>query len=198
METPQNSHWQVGKRILRYIVGTTGYEILYSKANNFGLIGYTDSDFASSIDDRKSTSGYIFHFGSGVVSWASKKQPIVTISLAEAEYVVATSTACQAVWMRRILFDLHHHQEEPTPILCDNKSTIALSKNHVFRKRSKHIDTRYHFIRELVNNGEIYLEFYKSENQLVDIFTKALPKNNFENLQEQLGITDARFVNDRN
>jgi hypothetical protein len=100
MESPQNSHWQVGKRILRYIAGTTGYGILYSKANNFGLIGYTDSDFAGSIDDRKSTFRYIFHLGSGAVSWASKKQPIVTISSAEAEYVAATSTACQAVWMR--------------------------------------------------------------------------------------------------
>ena len=73
MESPQNSHWQVGKRILRYIVGTTGYGILYSKANNFGLIGYTDSDFANSIDDRNSSFGYIFHLGLGTMSWASKK-----------------------------------------------------------------------------------------------------------------------------
>ena len=100
--------------------------------------------------------------------------------------------------MRQILFDLHHHQEEPTPILCDNKSTIALSKNHVFHKRSKHIDTRYHFIRELVNNGEIYLEFCKFEDQLVDIFSKPLPKNNFEYQREKLGITDEKFVNDKN
>ena len=183
---------------MRYVVGTIGYGILYSKANNFGLIGYTDSDFAGNIDDRKSTSGYIFHIGLGAVSWASKKQPIVTISSAEAEYVAATSTACQVVWMRRVLLDLQHNHEEPTPILCDNKSTIALSKNHVFHKRSKHIDTRYHFIRELVNNGEIYLEFCKSEDQLADIFTKALPKSNFEYLREKLGIIDVKFVNGKN
>ena len=73
MESPQNSHWQVGKRILRYVAGTIGYGILYSKANNSCLIGYTDSDFAGNIDDRKSTSRYIFHFGSRAVSWASKK-----------------------------------------------------------------------------------------------------------------------------
>lgn len=119
---------------MRYIAVITGYGILYSKANKFGLIGYTDSDFAGSIDDKKSTLGYIFHLGLGAVSWASKKQPVVTISSAEVEYVAATSTACQAVWMRQILFDLHHHQEEPTPILCDNKSAIALPKNHVFHK----------------------------------------------------------------
>ena len=120
METLKSTHWQAGKRILRYIAGTTK------------LIGYTDSDFAGSIDDRKSTSGYVFIFGLGSVAWASKKQPIVTLSSIEAEYVAATTTACQTVWMRRTLSELQYEQNEPTPIFCDNKSTIALSRNHVF------------------------------------------------------------------
>ena len=102
MESPKDSHWQVGKRILRYVSGTKDLGIMYSTSENFKLIGYTDSDNGGSIDDRKSTSGYTFHFGTGVVSWASKKQPIVTLSSAEAEYVVATSVVCQAVWMRRV------------------------------------------------------------------------------------------------
>ncbi|KAH9292550.1 hypothetical protein KI387_042265, partial [Taxus chinensis] len=88
------------------------------------------SDNAGSIDDRKSTSGYTFHFGTGVVSWASKKQPIVTLSLVEAEYVAAIGAACQAVWMRRVLTDLQQKQEEATQIFCDKNSAIALSKNH--------------------------------------------------------------------
>jgi hypothetical protein len=98
----------------------------------------------------------------------------VKISLVEAEYVAGTSTTYQAVSMRRILKDLMHNQEEPTTIYCDNKSTIALSNNHVFHKRKKHIDTRYHFIRELVNNGELILQHCKSKEQLGDIFTKDL------------------------
>ena len=88
----------------------------------------------------------MFSFGSGLVAWASKKQPIVTLSFAKAEYVVTTTIPCQTMWMRITLFELQHEQDEPTQVFCDNKSTIALSRNHVFHKRSKHIDTRYHFI----------------------------------------------------
>eukprot|EP00253_Pinus_taeda_P020674 PITA_20674 len=116
---------------------------------------YTDSDCAGSVDDKKSTSGYVFHMGSGAISWASKKQPVVSLSTTEVEYVATTTTACQAVWLRRVLKDLCHEQENGTTIYCDNSSAIALSKNSVFHKRTKHIDTKSHFIRELVNNGEI-------------------------------------------
>ena len=110
------------------------------------MIGYTDSDVEGSIDDRKSTSGYVLIFGLGSVAWESKKQLILTLSSAEAQYVAATIATCQTVWMRRTLFELQHEQNEPTPIFCDNKLAIALSRNHVFHKISKHIDTRYHFI----------------------------------------------------
>jgi hypothetical protein len=109
-----------------------------------------------------------------LISWASKKQPIVSISFAEAEYVAATSASCQAVWLRRILKDMSHTKKDPTPILCDNTSAIALSKNHVFYKKRKHIDTRFHFIHELVNNSDITLQLFGSQDQLVDIFTKPL------------------------
>jgi hypothetical protein len=137
MENPKISHWKVGKRILRYIAGTIDYGIWYSTSEDDSLVGYADS-----VDDRKSTYGYAFMFGTCLISWASKKQPIITISSTEAEYVAGTSVACHAVWLRRILSDLAHEENEPTPIFCDNSSTIALSKNHVFHRKSKHIDTR--------------------------------------------------------
>jgi hypothetical protein len=123
-----------------------------------------------------------------MVSWASRNQPIVTLSSAEAEYVTATSTTCQVVWMRRMLKDLLQEQQEPTTIFCDNNSTIMLSKNHVFHKKTKHIDTRYHFMRELVNNKEICLEFCRSKEQVVDIFTKALARDAFQHLHSSLGV----------
>jgi len=152
MESPKDSHWQADKRILRYVSGTKDFGILYFTSDDLSLVGYTDSDCGGSIDDRKNTSGYAFHFGTCVVSWASKKQPIVTLSPVEAEYVAAKNSACQVVWMRRMLKYLMHDQKEPTTIFCDNISAIALSKNHVFHNRTKHIDTKYRFIRELVNN----------------------------------------------
>jgi hypothetical protein len=103
MEIPKSTHWQEGKMILIYVVGTTNYGVLYTSDSDFKLIGYTDNDFVVSVDDRKSTLGYVFSFGSRVVAWASKKHPIVTLSSVEDEYVEATTTACQTVWMRRIV-----------------------------------------------------------------------------------------------
>jgi len=94
METPKESHWKVGKQILRYVNGTKDFGIKYSTSEDFRLIGYTDSDCRGNIDDRKNTSGYTFHYETGMVSWASRKQPIVTLSSVEAEYVVAIDATC--------------------------------------------------------------------------------------------------------
>ena len=148
----------MAKQILRYVPGTLNFGLWYTKSDSNQLYGYKDSDFAGNLDDRKSTSRHVFQLGTNLISWASKKQPIVSISSAEAKYVAATSASCQAVWLRRILKYMAHTENEPTPIFWDNTSTIALSKNHVFHKKSKHIDTRFHFIRELVNNGDIALQ----------------------------------------
>eukprot|EP00253_Pinus_taeda_P003125 PITA_03125 len=137
MEIPKETHWQAVKRILRYFNGTKQYGILYTTTSDFRLVGYTDNDWAGSVDDRKSTSGYVFHLGSGAISWASKKQSTVSSSIVEAEYVAATATTCQVVWMRRMLRGLLHDQEGATTIFYDNTSTIALSKNFVFHKRTQ-------------------------------------------------------------
>ena len=130
----------------------------------------------------------MFSFGSGSVAWESKKQPIVTLSSAEVEYVAATVAACQTVWMRRTLSELQHEQNEPTHIFCDNKSAIALSRNHIFHKTNKHIDTRYHFIGELINNNEVNVEFFTSRNQFADLFTKPLEKDLFELHRKNIGV----------
>ncbi|KAL0375548.1 UNVERIFIED_CONTAM: Retrovirus-related Pol polyprotein from transposon RE2 [Sesamum calycinum] len=146
------------------------------------------SDWAGSVDDMKSTSGYTFSLGSGIFTWASKKQATVAQSSAEAEYIAAAATSNHAIWLRRILEDMGEKQEEPTTIYCDNKSAIAITKNPVQHNRTKHIDIKYHSLREATTRGEIELKYCSTEEQLADIFTKALPRNKFEELRMKIGV----------
>ena len=128
MENPTEMHLLATKRILRYLQGTKEFGLFYKKGEKSDLIGFTDSDYAGDQDDRKSTSGYVFILGSGAVSWSSKKQSIVTLSTAEAEFVAASSCTCQAIWLKRILEELHFKRQEPTVIFCDNTSAINSPK----------------------------------------------------------------------
>ena len=132
----------------------------------------------------------MFQIGSKSISWSSKKQATVALSSSEAEYISATSAACEAVWLRRILQDLRQDTEDPTTIHCDNMSAIAMTRNPVFHSRTKHIEIRHHFIRELVEKQEIELQFCKTGEQLADIFTKALPTDKFLHFRRQLGVQD--------
>ena len=144
MNQPSKLHYAAAKRVLRYLQGTKKLGILYKKENGNNLVGFTDSDWAGSLDDRKSTSGYIFCLGSNVIAWSSKKQKTVALSLAEAEYIVAIDAAYEAIWLRRLLSDLQQKIEEPTVICCDNMSTIAMTKNPVFHARTKHIEAPFY------------------------------------------------------
>ena len=174
MESPRQSHFTAAKRILKYIKGTQGDGIFYSANVPIELVGYTDSDWGGDMEDARSTSGYAFHMGSGVFSWSSKKQQVVTLSTAEAEYTAATSCATQAVWLRRMLSFLQQNPKFPTKIFCDNKASIALSKNPVFHGRTKHIHVKFHYIRDLVNEKQVEIQFCRSKDQAADIFTKPL------------------------
>lgn len=138
------------------------------------MIGYTDSDYTGDLEDRKSTSGYVFMLSSGAVSWSSRKQPIVTLSTTEAEFVAAVACACQAIWMRRILKKLNCSEGDCSTVFCDNSSAIKLSKNHVMHGRSKHIDVRFHFLRDLTKEGVVKLVHCGTLNQIADIMTKPL------------------------
>lgn len=187
MHNPTKHHFGAVKRILRYVARTTDFGIWYSKKSDFRLFGFTDSDWAGCLDDRKSTSGYAFSLGSGVISWSSKKQEIVALSSSEAEYIAATASSCQAVWLKRLLADVFQEQAVGTKIFCDNKATIAMTKNPAFHSRTKHIDIRYHFIRDLVASGSIMLKHCGTNEQVADILTKALPvgKHEFFRLQRE-------------
>lgn len=188
MEEPTTKHLEIAKRILRYIKGTVDYGMFYSTSEDFKLVGYSDSDWAGDKDDGRSTTGFIFFLGNNAFTWSSKKQPIVTLSSCEAEYVAATSCVCHAIWLRSMLKELHMEQEDATEIYVDNKSAIDLAKNPVYHDRSKHINTRYHFIRECIARKDVQVIHTRSENQVADILTKPINEKDFSRQRMMLGV----------
>lgn len=190
MASPTEMHMQAAKRVLRYLKGTVSLGLFYKRGDVTELAAYTDSDYAGDIDDRRSTSGYVFLLNGGAVSLASKKQPVVTLSTTEAEFVAAAACACQCVWMRRILEQLDCLQLQPTTILCDNSSTIKLSKNPVLHGRSKHIDVRFHFLRDLTKEEVVRIIHCGTKEQVADIMTKPLKLDMFIKLREELGVCE--------
>ena len=184
---PRESHLTAIKRIFRYLKGNPNLGLWYPKESEFNLIGYSDADYAGCKIDRKSTSGSCQLLGGRLVSWFSKKQQTVSTSTAEAEYIAAGSCCAQVLWMRNQLMD-YGLQLEKIPIYCDNTSAIAITQNPVQHSRTKHIDIRYHFIREHVMNGTVELHFVPTDKQLAEIFTKPLDENTFSRLVSELGM----------
>jgi hypothetical protein len=153
------------------------------------LHGYSDSDHAGDIDDRKSTSGMVFYLGCNPISWCSQKQKVVALSSCEAEYIAASTAACQGLWLGRLLIDLMMKMEvEPVVLQIDNQSAISLCKNPVFHERSKHIDTRFHFIRDYVDAGSIDVQYVCTNEQLADILTKPLSRPKFQEMRDKVGV----------
>jgi transposase InsO family protein len=195
MDRPTEIHFAAVKRILRYLKGTTGYGIMYKRSARLKLNGWTDSDYAGDLDDRKSTSGYVFMLGNAAVSWSSKKQPIVTLSTTEAEFVAAAACACQSLWLKNVLSHLQVMNDEKILIHCDNSSSIKLSKNPILHGRCKHIDVRFHFLRDLAKDDVIELVHCKSQDQIADIMTKPLKFETFSKIRSNLGMIDAICIN---
>lgn len=183
MMKPQVAHFLAAKRVLRYIKGTLKMGLLYTSVGEGTMRAYTDSDFAGDIDSGRITSGYVFLLSNAAVAWSSKKQPIVTLSTTEAEYVAASVCATQSLWMKRILSSLSQTKEECVTILCDNSSSIKLSKNPVLHGRTKHIQVRFHFLRELVKEEEVFLVHCGTQVQVADIMTKPLKLETFVKLR---------------
>ncbi|GKC95519.1 hypothetical protein Tco_1160961, partial [Tanacetum coccineum] len=164
------------KRIFRYLRGTINMRLWYPMDSSFKLTDCSDADHAGCIDTGKSTSGGIQFLGDKLVSWMSKKQDCTAMSLAEAEYVALFASCAHVMWMRTQLKDYDFNYNK-IPLYCDSQSAISISSNPVQHSRTKHIHTRYHFIKEQVENGIIELYFVRTEYQLADMFTKALPED---------------------
>jgi len=151
------------------------------------LIGYSDADWAGCLDDRHSTTGNVFLLSGGAVSWASKRQPVVALSTSEAEYIALSSATQEAVWLRRLLTELGA-SVSPVVLMEDNQSAIALAKNPIAHARTKHIDIRYHYICEAVQDGLIELQYCPTNEMTADLLTKPLPKESFQKFRASLGL----------
>ena len=186
---PRDIHLVAVKRILRYLKGTPNLGIWYPRESGFNLLGYKDSNYAESVVYRKSTSGSCQF---RLISWYSKKEQTISNSTAEAEYIAAGSCCAQILWIRNQLRD-YGFMLSKIPITCNNISAIAISNNPVQHPRTKHIDVRYHFIREHVMNGTVELHFVPSEEQTTDIFTEALDESTFTRLVGKLGMLNSFY-----
>ena len=151
--------------------------------------GFCDADWASN-KHWHSISGYSFHFGCGAISWSSKKQYIIALSSTEAEYIAQTHAAKEALWLRSFVNEVNGMQEAPITINCDNQGAIALAKDNKFHSRTKHIDLRYHFIREAVQDEKINVSYVPTEENMLDVLTKALAKPKFQHFVEMLGLRE--------
>lgn len=148
---------------------------MYTKeSGNNILSGYSDNDLAGEIDDRRSTGGMVFYLNESVITWVSQKQRCVALSSCEAEFMAAIAAACQGIWLRNLLSKLTQEDIGHVVLYIDNQSAIDLANNPVFHGRSKHIDIRYHFIRECVEQGEVVIKHVRTEDQRADVLTKAM------------------------
>ena len=185
---PSKVYWIAVKRIMRYLNGTLDHGLMYRCTGD--IAGFSDADWAGDHDDRKSTSGFVFMMSGAVISWNSKKQTCVALSTAEAEYIALAKAAQESIWLQRLLGDMGECLINPITIFEDNQSTIAMTKNPQFHGRAKHIDIKFHFIREQVIAKTVELKYCRSSDMIADMMTKGLCKAQFVKLRSMSGIVD--------
>ncbi|XP_066392439.1 uncharacterized mitochondrial protein AtMg00810-like [Miscanthus floridulus] len=214
MEEPREDNWTVVKRLLRYIKGTLDQAIIFSKSGGKGglrltvfseappkakddepeLTVFSDVDMVGDIDGRRSTSSVLFFLGATPIAWQSLEQKIMALSTCEAKYVVAAMATCQAVWLCWLLGELTSEEAHLPALMVDNQPAIALAKNSVLHDRSKHIDIKFHFLRDYVDGGQIVIEFVETGIHLADILTKSLGRLRFMELRKMIGMDEVKTL----
>lgn len=190
MHSPKEAHLQVAYRVLQYLKGTPGKGILFKRNGGLVLEAYTDADYAGSIIDRRSTSGYCTFLGGNLVTWRSKKQNVVARSSAEAEFRAMAQGVCELLWLKIVLEDLKIKWDGPMRLYCDNKSAISIAHNPVQHDRTKHIEIDRHFIKEKLDSGLICTPYVSTHGQLADILTKGLSSSVFQSFVSKLGMVN--------
>lgn len=186
MANPGKRHWEAIKGILRYLKGSQDVCICFGK-QDAEVHGYTDSDYAGHVDNRKSTTGYVFTFTGGAISWISRLQRCTALSTTEAEYIAATEACKEAIWLSRLVGDLGFSGDIPS-LHCDSQSAIMLAKNPVFHQKTKHIDVKYHYIGEVLDDKLLELVKIHTDDNPADLFTKNLPAERFAHCRALMGV----------
>ena len=183
LSEPRQQYWVAAKHILKYLKGTSHYELRYQKSEELGILAYSDADWASDQSDRRSTTGFCFYLSkeSSPISWKSKKQPTVVLSTYESEYMALAKTTQESLYLIQLLNGMDPQQRyEPAKILGDNQGAIALSKDPVNRQWCKHIVIKYHFIRDALHKKKIEIIYCPTTDIIADIMTKPMTKLKLE------------------
>ena len=188
MQSPRKSHLDVPFHVLRYLKSFFGQGLLFPSSNDLLIRAYCDADWTGDVEERRSTTGYVFFLGVGAISWNCRKQPTIALSTTEAEYMATSQCTKEAMWIRKLLEDVGYVQENAMPIMCDNQGCIALAKNPKHHSRTKHIDVQHHFIREKLEEGVVILKYCPTEIMVADVLTKALARPRHEKLRVVLGL----------
>ncbi|KAK2969512.1 hypothetical protein RJ640_012331 [Escallonia rubra] len=189
MHNPRQPHLDAAYRVLHYLKGSRGQGILLPSNNTLSLRAFCDADWAGCLMTHKSTTGYIIFLGSLPVSWRAKKQTVVSRSSAKVEYRAMATTTSEIIWLKQLLQDLEVSCTTIVSLFCDNRAAIHIAANHVFHERTKHIEIDCHFIRQHIQSQTIATKSISSQDQLADIFTKALGHDRFHQLLGKLGIS---------
>ena len=188
MACPGKSHWNAVKWILRYLRGTSDACLEFGRSSS-SLVGYVDSDYAGDLDKRRSLTGYVFTLGGSAVSWKASLQPVVALSTTEAEYIAVTEVIKEGIWLRGLLGELSSCSDK-MDILCDSQSAIYLTKDQMFHERTKHIDIKYHFVRDVISRGDISVKKISTHENPADMLTKPLPRIKFKHCLNLIGVAD--------
>lgn len=189
MANPGMQHWKAVKWVMRYIKGSLSYCLTYTKNLDCDklLVGYVDADYATDVDKRRSLSGMVFTYLGNTVSWRSSLQSVVALSTTEAEYIAATEAIKEAIWLREITTELKE-DSSIVEVNCDSQSAVYLSKNQTYHERTKHIDIRYHFLRDVLSGGQFKLVKISTHDNAADCFIKALSLSKLESCLQTLKI----------
>ncbi|KAG7533590.1 Retrotransposon Copia-like N-terminal [Arabidopsis thaliana x Arabidopsis arenosa] len=189
LSQPRTQHLQAAHRIVRYLKGDPGRGLFYAAKSEFRLQAFSDADWGTCQDSRRSTTGFCVFFGSSLISWKSRKQQTASRSSAESEYRALADTTCELLWLSQLLKDLHVQVTGPANLYCDSTAAIQIASNSVFHERTKHIEIDCHIVRDRYKAGFLNLLHVTTDNQLADLFTKALPPKTFKMLMSRYAFS---------